>query len=105
MAVLLPTLPRSWCSWARPKRSAPSTIITVALGTSMPTSMRLVETSTSTSPRLKAAMTASRSAALSWPWTTATLASRNGPACRRSASATAVAAAMDSDSSMAGQTT
>ena len=50
-------------------------------------------------------MTSSRSADLSWPCATATRESRNGPACSRSASATAVAARMDSDSSMAGQTT
>ena len=41
-----PTRPRSWWSWARPKRSAPSTIISVALGTSTPTSITVVATST-----------------------------------------------------------
>src|SRR5690606_9199990 len=32
------TRPRSWWSWARPNRSAPSTTITEASGTSTPTS-------------------------------------------------------------------
>ena len=31
-----PTRPRSWCSWARPNRSASSITITLAFGTSMP---------------------------------------------------------------------
>ena len=38
-----PTRPRSWWSWERPNRSACSTIITVALGTSTPTSMTVVD--------------------------------------------------------------
>ena len=45
-----PTRPRSWCSWASPNRSACSTTITVAFGTSMPTSMTVVDTRTCTSP-------------------------------------------------------
>ena len=49
-----PTRPRSWWSWARPKRSASSTIISVALGTSTPTSITVVATSTASSPRWKA---------------------------------------------------
>ena len=39
-----PTRPRSWCSWARPKRSACSITITVASGTSTPTSITVVAT-------------------------------------------------------------
>ena len=42
-----PMRPRSWCSWLMPKRSAPSTSMTVAFGTSTPTSMTVVATSTS----------------------------------------------------------
>ena len=42
-----PTRPRSWCSWEMPKRSAFSISITVAFGTSMPTSITVVATSTS----------------------------------------------------------
>ena len=45
-----PTRPRSWCSWETPKRSAPSISITVAFGTSIPTSITVVATSTSVSP-------------------------------------------------------
>ena len=48
-----PTRPRSWCSWARPKRSASWTIMIVAFGTSTPTSITVVATSTSSSPRLE----------------------------------------------------
>ena len=40
-----PIRPRSWWSWARPNRSAFSTSITVALGTSTPTSTTVVEIS------------------------------------------------------------
>ena len=43
-AVPRPTRPRSWCSWARPKRSACSITITVAAGTSTPTSITVVAT-------------------------------------------------------------
>jgi hypothetical protein len=41
-----PTRPRSWCSCARPKRSACSITIRLALGTSTPTSITVVATST-----------------------------------------------------------
>ena len=51
-----PTRPRSWCSWEIPKRSAFSTSITVALGTSMPTSITVVATSTSRPPEANAAI-------------------------------------------------
>ncbi len=39
-----------WWSWLRPKRSAFSTIIRAALGTSTPTSMTVVDTKTWSSP-------------------------------------------------------
>ncbi len=51
-----PTRPRSWCSWEIPKRSAFSISITVALGTSIPTSITVVATSTSASPEANAAI-------------------------------------------------
>ena len=41
-----PTRPRSWCSWLRPKRSACSMTMSEALGTSTPTSITVVLTST-----------------------------------------------------------
>ena len=41
-----PTRPRNWCSCARPKRSACSTTMIVASGTSTPTSMTVVATRT-----------------------------------------------------------
>ena len=40
-----PTRPRSWCSWASPKRSAPSITMIEASGTSTPTSITVVATS------------------------------------------------------------
>ena len=40
-----PTRPRSWCRAAKPKRSPFSMTMTVALGTSTPTSTTVVETS------------------------------------------------------------
>jgi hypothetical protein len=46
-----PTRPRSWCSWLRPKRSACSITISEALGTSTPTSITVVLTSTPIWPR------------------------------------------------------
>ena len=45
-ALPRPTRPRSWCSWARPKRSACSITMIVAAGTSTPTSTTVVATST-----------------------------------------------------------
>ena len=49
-----PIRPRSWWSWETPNRSASRITITVALGTSTPTSMTVVETRTCTSPWAKA---------------------------------------------------
>ena len=54
-----PTRPRSWCSCDRPKRSACSITISDALGTSTPTSITVVATSTLHSlPPVKSAITA-----------------------------------------------
>ena len=63
-----PTRPRSWWSCARPKRSACSITITVAFGTSTPTSMTVVATSTCTAPVRKPSMIRRRSGTGSWPW-------------------------------------
>ena len=57
-AVPRPTRPRSWCNWLRPKRSACSMTMSEALGTSTPTSMTVVLTSTPITPALKRAITA-----------------------------------------------
>src|SRR5207244_1400322 len=57
-----PTRPRNWCSCASPKRSAPSIIITVAFGTSTPTSTTAVATNTWISPATNRCITSS----LSW---------------------------------------
>ena len=51
-----PTLPRNWCSWLSPKRSAFSITITLAFGTSTPTSITVVATSMLVSPFLKRAI-------------------------------------------------
>ena len=65
--------PRSWCSCARPKRSACSITITLALGTSTPTSITVVETRMRVSPATKAAMAASLSRPGIWPCSSPTL--------------------------------
>ena len=52
-----PTRPRSWCRLARPKRSALFITISVALGTSMPTSITCVATRTSVRPAAKSSIT------------------------------------------------
>ena len=58
-----PTRPRSWCSCDRPKRSACSTTISDAFGTSTPTSITVVATSTAIWPPAKSDITAAFSAA------------------------------------------
>ena len=67
-----PMRPRSWCSCARPKRSACSITMTVAAGTSMPTSMTVVATKRSTPPSAKSAMARSLSALFMRPCTSPT---------------------------------
>jgi hypothetical protein len=66
-----PTRPRSWWSCESPNRSACCTTITVALGTSIPTSITVVATSTSTSPAANARITASFSSPGICPWRSA----------------------------------
>ena len=70
-----PTRPRNWCNCASPKRSACSITITVAAGTSTPTSTTVVATSSRHPPAANSASVASRTAA----------------SCRPCASPTAVA--------------
>ena len=79
--------------------------MTVALGTSMPTSMTVVATSTSASPAANARITSAFSAGRSWPCMRTTRKSRSSPAVRRSNSAVAARAASASDSLTSGQTT
>jgi hypothetical protein len=62
-----PTRPRNWCSWARPKRSACSITMTLAAGTSMPTSITVVATSSRSFPAENAVSAPSRTAASCWP--------------------------------------
>ena len=69
-SVPRPTRPRSWWSWASPKRSAPSMIISVASGTSTPTSTTVVpDQHVEARRRGTRAISASRSAGRSRPWT------------------------------------
>ena len=51
------TLPRSWCSWARPNRSACRMAIMVAFGMFIPTSTTVVQTRISMSPLLNCSIT------------------------------------------------
>ena len=81
-----PTRPRSWCSCASPKRSAPKMTIKLALGTSTPTSITVVATSTRSVPSRKAAMVSSRVARSRRPCTTPKGTSAKGPCWRRGTS-------------------
>ncbi len=71
-----PTRPRSWCSWEIPKRSAFSTSITVALGTSTPTSITVVATSTWARPDANASIASCFSRGRIWPCSSSRLAAR-----------------------------
>ena len=99
-----PTRPRSWCSCARPNRSASSITITLAFGTSIPTSITVVATSRSISPAAKAVIVPSRRSARCWPCTIP-MRSSGSAARSRSASASALAAWSASDSATSGTTT
>ncbi len=85
-----PTRPRSWWSCETPNRSASMMTMAVALGTLTPTSMTVVATSTSASPRAKRRMTASLSSGCILPCSTSTRRPARGP--RASCSATSVTA-------------
>ena len=104
-SVPRPMRPRSWWSCESPYRSAASTIITVAFGTSMPTSITLVATSTPASPPANAAIASAFRFELICPWISSTRWSLNSVAWRCSASVVAARACSASDSSTSGQTT
>jgi hypothetical protein len=72
-----PTRPRSWWSWESPNRSACSIIITVALGTSTPTSITVVATRRSASPDLNRCIASSFSYGSIRPWTISARYGRN----------------------------
>ena len=79
-AFPLPTRPRSWWSCARPKRSAFSITITVAFGTSTPTSTTVVETNTWISFFEKRSIISFFSVDRIWPFRAATV-MEGGSAC------------------------
>ena len=101
-----PTLPRSWWSCESPKRSAFSMTMSAAFGTSTPTSMTVVETSTSRPPLVNCDMSSSFSFAFSLPWIQPI---RSPGSCSRSSAACSSADLSSSwpssPSSMRGQTT
>ncbi len=96
-----PTRPRSWCSCARPNRSACSITIADAFATSIPTSITLVATRICTALSRNPRIVASRSSGFMRPCTKPTWNSANVFA---SFSAIVVAALRSarSDSSMTG---
>ena len=75
MRLERPTLPRSWYSCDRPKRSASMMIMVLTLGISSPDSMMVVATSTLYSPSRNFIITSSSSRSPIWPWPTTTFAS------------------------------
>ena len=87
------------------KRSAPSTTIVVAFGTSMPTSTTVVATRRSVRPDAKSSIAARFSSPRWAPWARPTVKSANGPALRRSASLVAARASAASPSSTRGHMT
>ena len=97
-----PMRPRSWCSWDSPNCPASEMIISDAFGTSTPTSITVVETSTGKSPTRKASITRCRSSRSSRPWTRPT---DSVPNARRILVASSSAPACDSSPSMRGATT
>ena len=98
-----PTRPRSWCSCASPMRSAFSITMSVAFGTSTPTSITVVATSSWIRPLLNASIAESRAAAGMRPCTSPTFTSGSASA-RRAAVSSAACARSSSDSSISGQT-
>ena len=79
--------------------------ITVALGTSIPTSITVVATSTWVSPEAKRAIAAAFSAEGICPWRTPSSKPRSSPAASRPASTSAALPCCFSDSATSGQTT
>ena len=79
--------------------------ITVASGTSTPTSMTVVATSTCTSPVRNRPIASSRAAGGIWPWIRPTRSSASSPAASRSYSSVADFASTLTESLTSGQTT
>ena len=79
--------------------------MTVAFGTSMPTSTTVVATSRSVRPSAKSTIAARFSSECWAPWTRPTVKAANGPARRRSASVVAARASAAAPSSTSGQMT
>ncbi len=92
-----PTRPRSWCSCETPNRSASSTTIIVAFATSTPTSITVVDTSTSMSPAANARITSSLRSAAIRPCSISTRSPCSAPSA--SSGATSSTAAIDGASS------
>ena len=88
-----------------PNRSALSTTMTVASGTSTPTSITVVATSTSISPRRNCAIASSRAAGAICPCSSPTRSPASSPAARRSNSSVAERASTRGESPTSGQTT
>ena len=101
----LPTRPRSWWSCESPKRSASSISITVAFGTSIPTSITVVATSTSDSPETKRAIASVFSREVICPCSRPTRKPASSPFASLAASALAAFASSCSESATSGQTT
>ena len=80
-----PMRPRSWCSCAKPNRSAPSMTMTVAFGTSIPTSTTGVATSTSIFPLAKSSSVCVLVLAGSCPWSKPMRAFPKEPSASRAA--------------------
>ena len=88
-----------------PNRSASSTTMTVALGTSTPTSMTVVATRTSVRPARKRAIVASFSLGVTRPWSRPTSSPASSPVRSSSHVCSADATWSLSLSSIKGQTT
>ena len=100
-----PTRPRSWWSCAMPNLAASRITITVAFGTSTPTSMTVVATSTSRCPVRKSRMVSSFSARPTRPWSSPTRRPTSSPAVRLAKVSSAERTSSVADSSMSGHTT
>ena len=90
-----PIRPRSWWSWETPKRSASMTTMIVALGTSTPTSITVVDIRTSISPSEKACIVVFFSSVESCPCKIAIRRPLSGPACRVGANSSTLTTGVD----------
>ena len=80
-----PTRPRNWCNCARPKWSARSMIMVLAVGMSIPVSIMVVQTSTLKRWWWKSFITRSSSRSRICPWPMAIRASGTSSASRSAA--------------------